>query len=153
MLVIRFYDTKRQHVFQTNRFPNNEVQSKIRCASIVLTLCPDIGGFLIYEITGDDLLPMTRSTANRDMSKKLILYRGERSAMRLAFLHVGMKLEGKNTMNTSDIYSEAKPVDRIADLLDSIKLYLDPEKYTFNYAKVEQLLTEAKQTVEQTARA
>ena len=42
-------------------------------------------------------------------------------------------------MNTSDIHSEAKPVDRIADLLDSIKLYLDPEKYTFNYAKVEQL--------------
>ena len=38
---------------------------------------------------------ITRSTANRDMSKKLILYRGERSAMRLAFLHVGMKLEGK----------------------------------------------------------
>lgn len=57
MLVIRFYDTKRQQFFQTLRFPNKEVQSKIRCASIIFALYPDIAGFMIYEIVGDDLLP------------------------------------------------------------------------------------------------
>jgi hypothetical protein len=50
------------------------------------------------------------------------------------------------------IHEDEKPTDRINSLLDGIKLYLDKENYTFDYARVEQLLTEAEQVVEQTAR-
>lgn len=51
----------------------------------------------------------------------------------------------------NSIQSEEKAANRIEDLLNKIKPYLNPEKYTFDYAKVEQLFTEAVRTVEQTA--
>jgi len=51
-----------------------------------------------------------------------------------------------------DMREQGAPADRIGDLLESIKMYLDPEKYTFDFVKVEQLLMEASQVVDNTAR-
>ena len=47
---------------------------------------------------------------------------------------------------------KSDPSPRINELIGTIEMYLDATKYTFNYSKVESLLTEAAQTVEQTAR-
>ena len=50
------------------------------------------------------------------------------------------------------IQREEKATNHIENLLDTIELYLNAEKYTFDYARVEHLLEQAVQTVEQTAR-
>ena len=57
MLVIRFFDFDQKHVFQTKRFPNRQIHAKMRCASAILTLRPEIGGYMIYEVIGNDLIP------------------------------------------------------------------------------------------------
>lgn len=57
-----------------------------------------------------------------------------------------------NPITRYDVREQGTPTDRIENLLDEIKMYLDPEKYTFDFVKVEQLLMEASQVVENTAR-
>ena len=48
--------------------------------------------------------------------------------------------------------NKSENMGHIKELVDKISLYLDPGKYTFDSVKVERLLMEAEQTVEQTAR-
>jgi|GEM_PF-4739355 len=48
--------------------------------------------------------------------------------------------------------TEDNRVDRIKEALATINLYLDEEKYSFDYARVEQILSEAEKAIEQTVR-
>lgn len=50
------------------------------------------------------------------------------------------------------VQKEEKATNKIENLLDTIRPYLNTEKYTFDYVRVEQLLEQVAQTVEQTAR-
>ena len=56
MLVIRFYGSKGR-AFQTRPFQSRQIRDKIHRASTILSLCPSMSGYTIYEIVGSDLIP------------------------------------------------------------------------------------------------